>query len=1106
MSQKKQTKVIKKTFVKPKKPTLVDVYIENYNKYTEIYGEKTLVFIECGDFMEVYGYSEDDPQFTVCTDVLGLMISGRKKEDETSRYMSGIPKHSVKRHYKILLKNNYTIVLITQYTNPPDDTIHRKVTQILSAGCNLSEDIHDNTDHGNSVLISILIEIDEDGEYFMNYSTFDSNIGESKFYYISEEEAKKLEVSSQLGSSSELQQQQQQQSTKSINEKLLTLLHENIDKINYNEILLNIIYANDDINEQEVSNEIINSLNMDTKMKHIKFHNKTTIKNHYKNTYQNTFLEKHFPHYKNIYCSIKENLHIEKEDPLITINMMFLFEFVSMHDNSLVSSLSKPVIDSSTSTNHLKSFNETYSKLNIFESKMINSNKNSLFYFIDFTSTNSAKRLLVNTLKNPLINKTELEDKYDMIDEILVKPENIKKISDNLKIVDLDRIYRRFCMGKLCPYEIPRLIYSNEHINNLIDFVLKSKMKKIKSLLPTHDIVAKYKEYCNKINEIFDVEACSKINIKGITTNLFNNGINKEIDNIVNKIQEEKQLLTNIATHIEGFIENKICKELNYISVRIGDKEEHWLDIGKLRGIKIKTNLDKKIQTEENPTITFSQPDKKLLEFELKSVEYDTKNKSNIKIKSHQITTICKRVQELYLLLAHTMTKEYIKTIKSLYDEYYVFCIIHINKFISNVDLIKSNAKCAYTYKYCRPTIIDNKNNKSSSSSITAKDLRHPIIERLLIENGGKYVPNDIELSANKSNLLYGVNSVGKSSLLKSIAIAIILAQSGMYVPASECNISLYEKIFSRTGNDDNLFLNHSSFVKEMTEAREIIQKADNKSLVIADELCASTEAESALKIVSGIIKILSERGVSFVFATHMFKLNEVKMVKELKNIYCKHLKVNFNKDLHFERKITDGLPENRLYGLLVANKIIQNKEFCDVISSDVETTIQPTKTSNYNSKLYMDECQVCLYKPMKKTDIPLETHHINMQCHAVNNYHGNHHKNELHNLVVLCKSCHSFVHEDKINILGYKCMDSGMKLDYKNKLIVSDIEVIDDTIIESKKTSKKKYNDNDIVVIKNYYEQNSHKTKKEILDVLKKQHNYNLSNQIFNKILQNEY
>ena len=105
-----------------------------------------------------------------------------------------------------------------------------------------------------------------------------------------------------------------------------------------------------------------------------------------------------------------------------------------------------------------------------------------------------------------------------------------------------------------------------------------------------------------------------------------------------------------------------------------------------------------------------------------------------------------------------------------------------------------------------------------------------------------------------------------------------------------------------------------------------------------------------------------------------------------------------------FERTLRDGLPENRHYGILVANKIIQESGFSDLIHdsdnfSESSGGVLGTTKSKYNQSLYLDQCSVCQYQPQKETDIPLETHHINMQCAAVDNYHGIYHQNELHNL-----------------------------------------------------------------------------------------------------------
>ncbi len=1051
---------------KDKKKSIIDYYLEHDEKYLKIYGTKSIVLLESGHFMEIYDYIEDSRHLNICRDILGIMITRRDKSDDKSPFMAGIPTHSIRRYYKILLKNNYTVIIISQVTPPPD--VKREVTKILSPGCNLSEDIFNNSDHGHSLLLSLLIQIDDDNEYFINLSSFDSNIGETKLQYIYNEESNSVQAD---------------------NDNLLNNVREYLDKMNYNEILINII------NEDSLSNnydnlklKIIDILNLKNKLYHFRFFAKKEISDYFKLSYQTQFLEKTFSHYKSLFCSIHENLNLDKEDPLLIINLVFLFNFISMHDKCLIINLNKPIIESQNNYN-LKTFNETYSKLNIFDSS--NNSNNSLFYLINFTSTSPGKRLLISNLKNPIYDQESLEHKYNMIEEILYDPNIIKLIEDNLKIIDLERIYRRFSIGKLNPYEIPRLGYSNKQIINLIELVTKYNFTSIIDIIPSNEIISSFKKYSEDIEFIFNFEKCSKTNFQNISDTLFNDNFNLEIDTLITKKKKLIDKLDKISLELSLFVETKDKNSL--LTVKYNDKEGYWLDITKKRGNKLKDNINKS----NNKQIIIED-----LTLDLKSLEYNMQNKTNIKISSHQIKNISKNIVKLNEQIIEKTKIIYTSTVENLYQKYFTQTIIIINNFVSQIDLVKSSAKMSYIYKYCRPEIINH-----PDSCIDLKDLRHPIIERLLIEKGGKYVPNDIYLGPDRSNLLYGVNSVGKSSLLKSIALSIIMAQSGLFVPASKCQISLYTKIFSRTGNDDNLFLNHSSFVKEMTESKEIIQKADNKSLVIADELCASTESESALKIVTCIIKILSERKSSFIFATHMFKIMETNIIKEISTLKCKHLKVNFKQELIFDRKLSDGLPENKYYGLLVANKIIQNQEFSDLINTennfkDLAFEIISTNKSNYNSKLYIDKCQICNYQNMSKNDIPLETHHINMQCEAINNYHGISHKNELHNLVILCKDCHSKVHNDEINIEGYIYSECGPKLKFNYNL--SNDNTVE--LNKSKKVKKKKYDQDTINLIKKYYEANSYKTKLEIINYMNKTFNLNISYNIFNKIVNNQY
>ena len=866
---------------------------------------------------------------------------------------------------------------------------------------------------------------------------------------------------------------------------------------------------------------------------HIHFFNnnekeKNNIKEYFKMEYQRVYLEKIFPKYKSLYNHIKENLDLSKEDPLLIVNLILMYNFISIHDNSLISNLNKPIIYGNTS-NYLLTYNNVYLKLNIFNTQQLKSK--SLFDYINFTSTIPGKNRLILNLKNPLLNKEVLETKYNQIDELLLNPTNIKTIEDNLQIIDLERIYRRFNIMKLNPFELPKIEQSNIKINNLISFLRNKKGEKekevegerekegekegkkegkskkknsfthIQKIIPDKVILDEFKKYCKELEFIFDFSKCSKTNLQDLNINIFNKGFNKNIDalqneyqNLYNKLQEIAILLVSYIHKPEELKKNKINYD-NIISIKYNDKEGHWLDISASRGKKLKMNLIEN----KFPVLRLKKDIEKTMEIETKCIEFNMQNKSNIKINSHQIKTISQRLTILNNKLISLVKTIYLETIQHLFNTYYFSCIEKINNFITEIDVIKSNAKAAYLYKYCRPKIADN----SNSSFIKATNLRHPIIERLLLETGKKYVANNIYLGADESNLIYGVNSVGKSSLLKSVAICIILAQSGLFVPCSECEISIYNKIFTRMGNDDNLYINHSSFVKEMTETREIITKCDENSLVIADELCASTEIDSAIKIVCSIIKILSDKKCSFMFATHLFKITEMPIIKYLKNIKYKHLKVEFKENLIFDRTLTDGLPENKYYGVLVANKIIQENYFLDLMNDNTnflenKNEIITSKKSKYNSNLFLTDCSICGYKPTI-TQVPLETHHINMQCDAINKYHGVNHQDELHNLVPLCKSCHECVHKDTLIIDGYEENSNDnrkliYKWNYKNE------------IHEKSKKIKKKYDNETINIIKKYYNENTYKSKKDIIYNLKHNFNIVISNPILNKILNNSY
>jgi DNA mismatch repair protein MutS len=222
----------------------------------------------------------------------------------------------------------------------------------------------------------------------------------------------------------------------------------------------------------------------------------------------------------------------------------------------------------------------------------------------------------------------------------------------------------------------------------------------------------------------------------------------------------------------------------------------------------------------------------------------------------------------------------------------------------------------AITRKYVRPTILAHK-------QLCVESGRHPVIETLLKNKSKNFIPNDISFKTNKNTpeiwLLTGPNMGGKSTFLRQIALMIIMAQAGLYVPASRYESSIFDKIFSRVGASDNLAEGKSTFMTEMTETATILTQATSQSFVILDELGRGTSTYDGLAIAWGTLKYLSETiGVMGLFATHYHELTE--LIQANKRIGNLQVSVSdFQGEIVFLHKIIHGSAKQS-YGIHVAS------------------------------------------------------------------------------------------------------------------------------------------------------------------------------------------
>ena len=184
------------------------------------------------------------------------------------------------------------------------------------------------------------------------------------------------------------------------------------------------------------------------------------------------------------------------------------------------------------------------------------------------------------------------------------------------------------------------------------------------------------------------------------------------------------------------------------------------------------------------------------------------------------------------------------------------------------------------------------------------------------------YVQHSVKLDQDTNSwLVYGMNASGKSTLMKATGIAILLAQAGSYVPALRLRFRPFRAIYTRILNHDNLFAGLSSFAVEMSELRDILRQADERSLVLGDEMCSGTESLSAMSLVAAGIEWLSAKRAKFIFATHLHDLPSLIDCSALK-LKVWHLRVEYDpvsQKLIYDRTLMPGSGSS-LYGLEVAN------------------------------------------------------------------------------------------------------------------------------------------------------------------------------------------
>jgi len=979
------------------KEIFVKDYFDIHDFYSNIYGHnKTIILMQVGSFHEAYTIKSD--QFDTKAKGLDLMSlaqkldvictkkNGNKELSNSNPRMMGFPIHVTHNFIEKLINLNFTVILIDQTSEPPNPK--REITGIYSPATYLEKN-----NNGNNNLVSIIIDKTKtklNDQICIGISSYDLSTGNGYVFETYSTSIDQLFALDETLRFLETVKPREVLLVNKIKEPISNLSPEEI--IQYLQIDENIIY-------------------------------KIHIENQEKIKYQQTILESVF---ENVNINIFETLDISFYN-LSRLSLVILLEYCQAHQPNLLNKLKKPI--NFTSDRFLYyGCNKALEQLDVFNKEK------GLFNIINYTKSTLGYRFLYHALTKPLIDKEELEKRYEAI-QLLNKHDVSKFLED---IYDIEKLNRRIDIGNLHPYELNHLFLSFYQIEKLLEYM---KIHKLNIINSDNEIQV----FIKFIENHFILERLDSTNFRNYfedTKTFFKKGLFKEIDELVIKVETGSNFIKLLTEKLEKLIEDDTSllrnKENGLINEKYNDRDGHYMLITNRRCKILKDRLSK------ISVIKVGSYDLKVSDL----VFSELPKSSNTKINCSKIKEISNQLLINTRILAYlnkTNFKIILKDISNKFSKLFTYW----SKQIGYVDFINSGAICASKNKYSKPIIQENKNSYFSSVK-----LRHPIVE--CINKDYNYVPHDISLGLENEVgiLLYGINSSGKSTLMKSIGLNVILAQIGYYVAAESFTFNPYKSLFTRIIGNDNMYKGLSSFMVETMELTAILKRNTNNTLVIGDEICRGTEEKSANIIVAYMLEALSLKNCSFITATHLHKVANMDSVKKLKNIKVKHLKITYDDEkLIYDRNLSDGQGDS-FYGLMVA-KFVMKDTFFNTRTTELMNEydeIDKPKKSNYNDD-FMFECHIC------KSKKDLESHHIVPQKDFIEDKIKHIKKDNSSNIVTLCSDCHDKVDTCELVINGWQETSNGRQLDYKiqNKIKTTRLsQSIIDYIKEVKNMDKK--------------------------------------------------
>lgn len=577
-----------------------------------------------------------------------------------------------------------------------------------------------------------------------------------------------------------------------------------------------------------------------------------TLKNNYSITISKEDCDIEIKEYKNLYKDIK--------DVRIISSVCVLLNYLTSTQKRSIDHLQNvKVKDYKT---YLKMDIHTKRNLELTENLRTKERTYSLLWLLDKTKTAMGSRMLKQMIENPLIDKEEIENRYDMVskllEEFLLKDE-LKELLN--EVYDLERLAGRVSFG-------------NANARDLLQ--LKSSLKVLPRIKEIVSILG-FNLVIDDLTDLYEFLDKSIYENPPITLKegyLIKSGYNKELDDLklarsggkdfIAKLEEKEKERTGIKNLRVGY--NRVFGY--YIEVSKGNSRQVKEEFGWERKQTLANN-------ERFITPELKEKEQLILGAEEKIINLEYELFTNIRCK----------------------VKEVIPTIQLT------------AKMVAKLDVMQSFATMTEENNYTRPIITLDKEVKIIEG-------RHPVVEKVL---NGEFVSNDIIFTKDKYvELITGPNMAGKSTYMRQMAMIVIMAQIGCFVPAKEAYLPVFDKIFTRIGASDDLVSGESTFMVEMKEANRAILGATERSLILFDELGRGTATYDGISLAQAIIEYIHDniKAITF-FSTHYHELTSLEEHKA----HIKNVHVSAHEEggtITFLHKVKDGSVD-KSYGIHVA-------------------------------------------------------------------------------------------------------------------------------------------------------------------------------------------